>query len=325
MDCRSIIKVKSGPVSLLLLILLLLSLSACSDPAKEARAKLDSMEVPYTADGFIYKAAMGDAAVVQLFLTAGMDPNVKDNQEVTPLIAAAGAGRLEVVKLLLDKGADLNYQNQERITTRGKKRVKKKIKFGGTPLMHAVKGGHTEVMGLLLDKGADLNAVDVKHGLTALHWAAVHNQQAAVQTLLDRGVSPGLKDRRGFTPLAMSAHYAKPEIVGLLLDRTPPGEQDDARKKLLLVAAAAGRTDNVRLLLDKGADINARADTGQTPLMLAAKSGKKDTVKFLLEKGADAEIQDQAGNRALEYAKSDNELMNLLFQAESNKPGPAKQ
>ena len=322
---RSAVKVNSGHFSLLLLMLLILSLSACADPAQKARAKLDSMEVPYTGDGFIYKAAMGDAAAVQLFLTAGMDPNVKDNQGVSPLIAAAGAGRVEVVKLLLDQGADLNYQNQERITTRGKKRVKKKIKFGGTPLMHAAKGGHAEVVGLLLNKGADLNAMDAKHGLTALHWAVFHNQQAAMQALLDKGASPGLKDRRGFTPLLLAAHYAKPEIVGLLLDRTPPGEQDAARKTLLLVAAAAGRTDNARLLLDQGADVNARSDTSQTPLMMAAKSGKKDTVKFLLEKGADADVRDQAGNRALEYAKSDDELMKLLFQAESNKPGPGKQ
>jgi ankyrin repeat protein len=321
---RSAVKVNSGHFSLLLLMLLILSLSACADPAKEAQAKLDSMKLPYSGDSFIYKAAMGDAAAVQLFLTAGMDPNVKDNQGHTPLIAAAGAGRSEVVKLLLDKGADLNYQNQERIITKGRKHPRKKTKFGGTPLMHAVKGGHTKVVGLLLAKGADLNAMDAKYGLTALHWAVFHNQPAAVQALLDKGASPGLKDRRGFTPLALAAHYAKPEIVGLLLDRTPPGEQNAARTSLLLVAAAGGRTDNVRLLLDKGADVNARTDNGQTPLMLAAKSAKKDTVKLLLEKGADAGVRDQAGNRALEYAKSDDELMNLLFQAESKKPSPAK-
>jgi ankyrin repeat protein len=316
---------KSGHFGLLFLMLLLLSLSACADPAKEAQAKLDSMKVPYSGDGFIYKAAMGDATAVQLFLTAGMDPNVKDNEGVTPLIAAAGAGRSEVVKLLLDKGADLTYQNQERVITKGRKRPKKRNKFGGTPLMHAVRGGHTEVAGLLLDKGADLNAIDAKHGLTALHWAVFHNQQGAVQALLDKGASPGLKDKRGLTPMMLGAHYAKPEIVGLLLDRTPPGEQDAARKSLLLVAAAAGRTDNVRLLLDKGADVNARTDNGQTSLMLAAKSAKKDTVKLLLEKGADANVRDQTGNRALEYAKSDDELMNLLFRAESNKPSSSKQ
>jgi ankyrin repeat protein len=134
------------------------------------------MKVPYSGEGFIYKAAMGDATAVQLFLTAGMDPDVKDNEGVTPLIAAAGAGRSEVVKLLLDKGADLNYQNQERVITKGRKRPRKKTKFGGTPLMHAVKGGHTEVVGLLLDRH-DLNAMDAKQGLTA-PLGVFYNQQA---------------------------------------------------------------------------------------------------------------------------------------------------
>ncbi len=323
MDDRSAVKMISG-LRLFFLVLLLPSLLACADPKKEARAKLADMKISYSPLAFISKAARGEVAAVELVLAAGMDPNVKDNQGITPLIAAAGAGQREVVQLLLDGGADLNAQSPERVITKGKKRPRKKIKYGGTPLMHAVRGGHADVVRLLLEKGADFNATDDKHGLTALHWAVVHNQEAAMRVLLDKGASPGLKDRRGSTALALAAHYAKPEIVDVLLDRTPPEEQDAAKKSLLLTAGAAGRTENVKLLLEKGADVNFRAENGQTALMLAARGGKKDTVKLLLEKGADPDLRDQAGNRALEYAKSDEELMNLLFQAESRKTNPAK-
>ncbi|MDD2904076.1 MAG: ankyrin repeat domain-containing protein [Syntrophales bacterium] len=323
MDGRFLIKAMSRHIPPLVLVLLLLSLLACADSREEAKAKLESIKVPYNNDSIIYRAAIGDAAAVRLFLAAGMDPNVRDNQGVTPLIAAARSGKTEVVKLLLEQGADLKAQNPERVIKRGKKRRKKKIRYGGTPLMHAARGGHADTVRLLLAKGADLNTLDAKHGLAALHWAVYHNQLGAVETLLDQGANPGVKDKRGFTPLMLAAHYAKPDIVSLLADRTPPAEQEAAKRSSLLIAAAAGRTDNVELLLAKGADANARGDNSLTPLMLAARAGKKDTVKLLLKRGADANARDRTGNRALEYAKANEELMNLLFQAESSKSAPS--
>ena len=48
--------------------------------------------------------------------------------------------------------------------------------------------------------------------------------------------------------------------------------------------------EGVRLLLDKGADINARAEDGMTALMHAAGDGYVSLVALLLEKGADMEI-----------------------------------
>src|SRR5437764_3870342 len=55
----------------------------------------------------------------------------------------------------------------------------------------------------------------------------------------------------------------------------------------LLWAAEHGYTDLVRFLLDHGADIEDRADEGESPLMLAAFGGHRDTVQLLLDRGAD--------------------------------------
>ena len=58
------------------------------------------------------------------------------------------------------------------------------------------------------------------------------------------------------------------------------------------------------VLLDKGADVNAkRGDSGQTPLMLATLRGEADTVKILLEKGADVNIRGNSGKTALDIAE----------------------
>ena len=70
-----------------------------------------------------------------------------------------------------------------------------------------------------------------------------------------------------------------------------------------LMAAAYVSTEIVKLLLDAGADANARAQDGITALMLAAMSGNAETVSLLLDAGADASVIDAVGKTAWDYAK----------------------
>ena len=57
-----------------------------------------------------------------------------------------------------------------------------------------------------------------------------------------------------------------------------------------------------RLLLQNGADVNARDDNGFTPLHIAAMHGHVDILHLLVEYGADLEAQDNIGRRTLYYA-----------------------
>jgi len=320
MDCRSNIKV------VLLLFLVFLSLPACTDSQKEAREKLEAMQVAYNGDAFVQRAAAGDLKTVQLFLTAGMEANARNQRGATPLMAAAGKGQGPVVKLLLENGADVDAQTQEKsvMKKRGKILKKKLVQYGGTPLMQAARNGHRDVVLLLLDKGADLEARDDKEERTALLWAVYQSRNATIKALLDKGASLGAKDKQGRNLLMTAVMLAKPDTLTLLLDRPELQKPDAEGKPLLRYAAAAGRTDNLKLLLAHGEAINARDKEGRTALMWAAGAGKKDAAKLLLELGADAEARDQDGKRALDLAKSDDKLMELLFQAESAKSSPEK-
>jgi ankyrin repeat protein len=67
-------------------------------------------------------------------------------------------------------------------------------------------------------------------------------------------------------------------------------------------AAVRGHTESVRALLEKGADVNAKGNTGRTALMEAALEGYTDTVRTLLEKGADVNAKDNMGWTPLFWA-----------------------
>jgi len=61
--------------------------------------------------------------------------------------------------------------------------------------------------------------------------------------------------------------------------------------------------DVARLLLDRGADINAKNKNGWTPLHLAARDGHVYVARLLLERGADAGVRDNKGRTPLDVAR----------------------
>jgi uncharacterized protein len=70
----------------------------------------------------------------------------------------------------------------------------------------------------------------------------------------------------------------------------------------LITAAASNQTGPMRMLLERGADIEARTFEGKTALMVAAFVGHYEAARLLLENGADLEAKDKLGNDALAYS-----------------------
>ena len=59
----------------------------------------------------------------------------------------------------------------------------------------------------------------------------------------------------------------------------------------------------MKLLLDRGADIDAASPNGTTPLMMAAQYGADDSVKLLLQRGADLSKRNQRGLGPVDFAR----------------------
>jgi ankyrin repeat protein len=190
----------------------------------------------------------------------------------------------------------------------------------------------------LLDAGADPDACDYSygehHGEGALRIAAKCGNMSAVRTLVKRGAIygkdlallyavkydstetarvlidagadvnyeeqinfEGLPWRDSRTPLRWAAEKGHDEMVRLLIAK---GADMDAYA--LCWAAEAGHTETVRLLIDEGADVDGRGDYGTTALAYAAWYGHTATVDLLIEKGADVNAKNKGEKTALMVA-----------------------
>jgi len=93
---------------------------------------------------------------------------------------------------------------------------------------------------------------------------------------------------------------ARRVLCGLLLAAwwphlLPAAPADDTAAVALREAASAGRTVQVKTLLEKGAAIDSADKNGRTALMMAAQHGHAETVGLLISKGADARARDKSG------------------------------
>ena len=79
-------------------------------------------------------------------------------------------------------------------------------------------------------------------------------------------------------------------------------KETDVGWRPLYRAVLSGNTQMAELLIDKGADVNAKDDCGFTPLRWATMLGRKDIVEFLIAKGADVNAKDYNGWTPLHWA-----------------------
>jgi len=152
-----------------------------------------------------------------------------------------------------------------------------------------------------------------------IHEAAAVGDWHRVQVLLDE--EPGAIDQYasdGFTPLGLAAYFGHDQVVRLLLER---GAQvnlaaRNAQQVTPLHSAVSGRHEAImRLLLESGADPNIPQAGDITPLMQAAQGGHDWMVRLLLDHGARADAQDDNGMTVSDHAAQHEHIRALLSQA----------
>jgi ankyrin repeat protein len=109
----------------------------------------------------------------------------------------------------------------------------------------------------------------------------------------------------GFTPLGLAAFFCHEHAAVALLDagadpRMP--SRNEMRVAPLHSAVARRCLSAARILLDRGADVNARQTGGFTPLHGAAANGDRAMTELLIDRGADPSLRNDEGRTARDLA-----------------------
>lgn len=158
------------------------------------------------------------------------------------------------------------------------------------PLADAVQRRDFDAVDGLLKGGAKVDARQAD-GMTALIWAAYHDDALAVKRLIDAGADVKATNRYGISALTVACEIGNGTIVKLLLDSgADANTQRDGGETALMTASRTGKLKAVQALIDAGADVNAKERRGQTALMWAAADGHVEVVDVLIK--AKAEYRD---------------------------------
>jgi ankyrin repeat protein len=211
-------------------------------------------------------------------------------------------------------------------------------------LMEAARMGDAETIRAMLQSNPELVQATLPSGESPLVAALYYGRQAAVEALLNCGVSVTIHEAAmlgdvetiaymldlesklisefsfdGWTPLHLACFFGGYEAVELLIAR---GGDVNARStngmsNMPIHAATAGnRTAIVQLLLDKGADPNVKQSGGWTPVQQSVDHFDKSTTVLLLTFGADPNIAQDSGKTAFTIAeeKGFTEMLEILNQ-----------
>jgi len=298
---------------------------AAGDGSKTKELLQSGMDVNQVDDGGkspLYLAA--NPKVAGLLLDHGANIDMKDQIDQTPLYLAVAEEKNDLVEFLLSRKANPN------IATAGDMY---------SPLHLAACKGNLDLIEILIRYNANLYAVDdaedfplhsalrCEHSeaakflfqsmtrehpfffgtplLEALQW---HHHEV-VPCLLSHGADVNAADNRQWTPFLVAVAGGHKQMALFLLGKGARSDSLHYDWTALHLASHHGHLDLVKVLIDRGADVNANpGPRSGTPLHRAAVRNWVDVIKLLLEHGADPQIKDNEGKTPMDLARRMNHL-----------------
>ncbi len=314
----------------------------------------DGLDINFT-DSFqktlLYRAAyLGSVNCLQVLLHAGADITLRDEDNQTPLHAAAACWRFNdsmsykstiCVDLLLKAGADPAADTVSWMGTPLDGAIKNEylpemcllrqaIAAQKAPIMQAVWDADTEALkgllsqqpgklGRMLGKKSEVNKAD-EFGYTPLHLATLPGRTVCLPLLLAAGANPNAANQEGITPLMLSTLMADAGAIQLLTQAGASTEKTDKWQRTPLLMAVDHRyVECVKVLLQAGANVNHCNHRGWTALYQSV--GNAEIMKLLIDAGAEIDAADDCDMTPLAHCAhsygSEEHLacMRLLIEA----------
>lgn len=251
---------------------------------------------------FMFAVRAGRIGAARVLVAAGADPNETLPDGTSALVVAIHNAQYDMASFLLDRGADPNAAKQgwtpvhQLIRTRN-------LNIGFFPHPEALsQTTGIELAKTLIAKGADVNARMTRgitdgyrnfwnqRGVTPFLLAAKGADLEMLKVLAASGADPHLANASGTTPLmaASGVEMFNPnedsgtneeavEAVKFILTLDADVNKANSQGEAPLHGAAwRGANEIIRLLVDKGARLDAKSKVGSTPLMIA--NGEEERV-----------------------------------------------
>ncbi|XP_036750005.2 ankyrin repeat and SOCS box protein 5 isoform X2 [Manis pentadactyla] len=217
----------------------------------------------------------------------------------SPLHEAASQGRLLALRTLLSQGYNVNAVTIDHVT----------------PLHEACLGDHVACARTLLQAGANVNAVTID-GVTPLFNACSQGSTSCTELLLEYGAKPQLESclPSPTHEAASKGHHECLEILiswGIVVDQDIPHLGTP-----LYVACMSQEFHCIQKLLYAGADVQ-KGRYWDTPLHAAAQQYSTEIISLLLEFGADINAKNMELLRPIDVATSSSLVERLLLQQEA--------
>jgi len=180
---------------------------------------------------------------------------------------------------------------------------------GVSLLMHSLYRGRRDL--------AELIATSKKEALDIFEAAALGRLDRLKQCLPDAASAINSRSKDGFTALHFACFFGQPDAARLLIENRAAVDAVAANPTQVMPLHSAASSRNLeaaRLLLERGAPVNARQQAGWVPIHAAAQNGDRPMVELLLQHGADPKLANDQGKTSAMVAreKGHAEIATLL-------------
>lgn len=223
-------------------------------------------------------------------------PVLANREDYTLLLyPAIQRGDLGAVRTLIERGGNINIQIEPDLLT---------------PLSYAIIAEKNEIAKILVIRGADFNLSSVD-GKTSAHFAAQKQNLSLLSFLCDYGADLYRKDNAGVTAIDLIAEDLRARF---LIDRA---KSKIELNNLLAYFVSSNDVTSAYVVLQKGADIEAKDSSGKTILLQAVQSSNYQMISMILANNPSLAVVSNSGENIVKLAtqRNDPQVIALLESA----------